>query len=375
MIPALGVFSSSYLTSNFMNGGGSPAAWQKETTKAISRLDRVIRSASAAMAGLDGPRLRSGPLFGLGLERATGSTGAATPRDPGPGVRRSHEGPVREWANARPTRNASSSEAARKNQERAQFPTRATRDSLDRAAEVTTAANLRRAQPAKGAPVPASRGQRRAPATPVKTAASTRGPASAKAASSNRNGGAAGPASDTNRTLTNKLVRRTSDAFRRLALSSTERAPAGIALSTQWARTLNGATAPGELIENMAAPSVGVTSRANAHGDAKYGLLPQSRNLSGTHGSVETAQRASSIEASRGEPDGEAVLDRPLPGDGAARSEISSPLPRAAAAVIPSNSARLRSAETDSVDWDLAALSATISRILNEDARRHGIDV
>ena len=378
MIPALCAFSFSYLTSNCLNGGGSPAAWQKEMAREALCLNRVIRCASAGTAGLGGPRLCSGPLFGYGLELATSATVAATRVEPAPSVRRSHGRSVRECQSARPTRHpVSSSETARQSiKDCAQLPTRASRDFLNLAAEAAAPATVVRAHPDRGVPISAVGGRgNRPPSPPLKAPALAR-PLAAKLRSPNRNPEVVGTIADTKRTLTNRLVRRTADSFRRLASSYAERVPAGFALSRQWSCLLDGATAPEELLDNLASRSLEIPGRAGAaQADAVRGSVPQSRKFSSTPGLVEAVEVASPFEASEATHDAKAVVDRQFPRDGSVPPALRCPVRSSAANLISPNGSCSHSAETDSVDWDLTALSRTISQILNEDAHRHGIDV
>ena len=378
MIPALHAFSFSHVTANCLSGGGSPAAWRKEMVRAALRLNHVIRCASIGPSGLAGPRLCSGPLFGHGLELAAGATVAGPRVEPAPSVRRRPRWSVREWQSVRPTRRPVSSAATARCATRdcTQLPARASRDLLNHAADTIAPATIVRACSERGGPIPASGGWSKAlPSPSLKAPTSTR-PAAAKPRPPNRNPGGLGTIADAKRTLTNRLVRRTADSFRRLAPSPAERSPAGIVLSREWSSLLAGTTAPQELLDDLASPSLEIPGRASAdHADKVHGLVPQSRKFSSTPGLADTIQVAAPLGTSAAKHDARAIVDPQFPGDGLIHPTFRSPVRLSAATSVSSNGLGSHSTETESVDWDLTALSRTISRILNEDARRHGIDV
>ena len=343
MNPALPVLAPAKLASQFLAGGRSPAAWQRLTASLASWIQWGRRAVTLlSFPGQVPPPLRDGPLLGRALELATSGFEPAV--EPGALPRR-FEG--NDWPR-RQSRRVERRVAAEFRQVRSLPPREllASREQLVKSAESSR------------------------PPQPLRTAVVSRFDTRARCLDAQAQ---TAKASESQAAFAAVLARRISDNLR-YRLPYTSASVAGTqSLIEQWSTPLDGPAIDHELLDTYAEAFVVATTRESVR------MLERRPNRPDVN-SPEPPPNAETQPALRLPPEENepGTLDdrgQHFPGF------VSPPRPRFVLSAQPETdrhpAAMLRSgtAEPAAFDWNLSALSAAMKRILDEDARRHGVDV
>jgi hypothetical protein len=177
--------------------------------------------------------------------------------------------------------------------------------------------------------------------------------------------------------IVNLLLKRVSGA---LAFSgSPAEQGRDLPLSDQWSASLEGAEAPSELLNRAVSLSqevsiVEVGNRGEVHSDSVPATRSQRPGEAGRNADTEIAGELVAGQLFCQAPPSASPSEDVLSSRSSVRAPLL-PLISSESGGRPPSLLRRETAEAAAFDWNLAALSAGIKRLLDEEARRHGIDV
>jgi hypothetical protein len=354
-----------------LGGGRSPAHWQNAITEDAWRLAQV-RRASRWVTSLDKsrPRLIDGTLFGDGLDAATrASRRSLIEPVPARRVAGLRADPPAKPTSERARQPAAPSESMvwKKNADLSQLAAQADYELLSWLAE------RRPARDRKDAVVPD--GVRRVTASlemqPIARKANTK-PGSRSSSTG---------VPQAHQAVVDLLVKRASAALS--VFASPAESKRGLRLlSDQWSTSLKGPEAPSELLNGctLQDSEVGSVHPGNRESETASDSagVPGNERPRKVARMADTATANNSVSAS--------AWSEPRPSPSPAEDLLSSiplndrepllpPLIPSESGGRPASLLRGDTAEAASFDWNLGALAVGIKRILDEEARRHGIDV